>query len=266
MKRISVILLFLLFLSTVSVMADMGPKPSMYFYLEFEGDAQQQFVQLIQLQYNYATDATPADSLHQKTHKGPQGLAPISLTEWKSVAYGYTQFQKLMVVFKNDTVYSDMFTKEAFNSVYRVKISDTSIQVENRTPWFVRDDNPYAYFRSLFLTLFIELGALWVVLLIFRYPDKKRFMLATLIANLVSLFVFWYGIMGVLNSLLGFFIGEIFVVLFETFFIWYFTRKAASFGKTLLLVVFLNFLSMMAGGAFLFFNTQFGQQINHWFV
>lgn len=263
-KRIAFIGLFLI--TSWCAFADMGPKPTMRFILSYEDGLESEFVRLIQLQYNYKGDTIPADSLHEYTRRGPEGLNCLSPTDCRSLSYGYAEFQRLMLILKTDTLYSEVFTQSAFNSVYEVKISKNGLRVSNKTPWFFRDDNPYAYFRSLILTLLIELGALWLVLLLFRYPDKKRFLLAAFIANIVSLFVFWYGIMGLLNSVFGFFIGEVFVVAFETFFLWYFTKKAAPFGKTLLLVFFLNFLSMMAGGAFLFFNSMFGQDAVNWFL
>lgn len=247
--------------------ADAGPKPSMRFVLHFEEGLQQSFVRLIQLQYNYAGDTLPADSLHDNNNKGPQGLRCASPIDCRSRAYGYTEFHKLMFVFNtNDTIYSEMFVKRAFNSVYEVNVTHGGASVKNITPWFSRDDNPYAFLRSLIFTLFIEILVGSLLLMLFRVLDKRRFLLAILLANMVSLPVFWFGIMPLFNSSLGFFLGEFFVVLYEAWFVWVFTKKNAPFGKILFLIFFLNLLSMMAGGAFVFFNGTFGAQINNWFI
>lgn len=257
---------FFFFLTAVTAFADMGPKPTMKFNITYEGNRKAHFVQFFQLQYASATDLVPSDSLHEKTQRGPERATCETPEYCRSLAYSYYDFHKLMFVFDDDTLYSPIFQKAAFNSVYNIRVTDSEVIITNVTPWLFRADNPYAFFRALIITLLIELLALWAVLLIFRYPDKKRFLLVVLVANMISLPIFWFLIMGVINSVVGWVIGEIFVFLFESFFIWYMMKKAGSIGKIMMLVFFLNFLSMMAGGAFHFFNMMFGIQMNAWFL
>lgn len=252
MKKAPLLLFLIGMLASLSVWADAGPKPTMRFNITYEGNRSARFVRLVQLEFDAENAAVPKDSLHDATHRGPEGLVCKSPQECRSLAYGYQPYHKLMFVFTDDTLYSPMFDKQAFSSTYDVTVTDTGITVKNTTHWFFREDNPYPFLRALITTLLIELGGLWVVLLLFRYPQKKRFLLVALLANLISLPVFWFGIMGVMNSTAGWWLGELFVIVFETLFIWYFMGKATPLGRMALLALFLNFLSMLASGAALF--------------
>jgi hypothetical protein len=248
---------FLTFLSSFPLLANKASKPSMTFLVEYEGSRKENFLQLIQLQYNTAQDLIPADTITTIGCDSPEKCLSSK---------DYAAFHKLMFVFPDDTLFSPMFGKNATNSIYKIKVSDSGISVVDKTPWFSRDDNPYAFYRVSIITIIIEVLGLFVVLLIFGYPDKMRFMLAVFLANLVSLPVFTFGILGLSNSLLGWLFGMVFVILFESFFVWFFMKKPASIGKMIMLVVFLNFLSMLAGGAFMFFNMTFGREMNAWFI
>lgn len=229
----------------------------MRFHIRYEGDRASRFLRLVQLQYRSRQDTIASDSLHDGIRRGPEILTCDSPQECRSGAYGYLPFQRLMFVFTDDTLYSDFFERAAFGSTYEVTVTDTEIRIENTTPWIVRDVEPYSFIRALSVTVLVELLGLLLVLFLFKYPDKGRFLLAVLLANLISLPVFWFGIMGLLNSTTGWFIGELFVVLFESVFVWYFMKKPSSLGRMALLVLFLNFLSMLAGGAALFFIVLF---------
>jgi|GEM_PF-5929923 len=256
MKKTTIIF-FLAFLSSFTVWANKSIKPSMTFLIEYDGNRKENFLQLIQLQYNTAQDAIPADTI---------ATIGCDFAEKCLSSKNYAAFHKLMFVFADDTLFSPMFGKNAAHSVYKIKVSDSDISVVDQTPWFSRDDNPYAFFRTSIITMVSELLGLFVVLLIFGYPNKLRFLLAVLLANIVSLPVFTFGVMGLSNSLLGWLFGMVFVIFYESYFVWHFMKKPASFGKIAMLVVFLNFLSMLAGGAFLFFNMTFGREMNAWFL
>ena len=256
MKQTTIIF-FLAFLSSLSVLGNKGTKPSMTFQIEYEGNRKENFLRLIQLQYNTSQDLIPADTIAVIGCDSPEKCLSSK---------DYAAFHKLMFVFTDDTLFSPMFGKNAANSVYKIKVSGSDISVVDKTPWFSRDDNPFAFFRVSIVTIITEVLGLFIVLLIFGYPDKIRFMLAILLANLISLPIFTFGILGLSNTLAGWLFGMVFVILFESFFVWYFMKKPASIGKMILLVVFLNFLSMLAGGAFMFFNMTFGREMNAWFL
>lgn len=256
MKKTTIIF-FLAFLSSFTLLANKASKPSMTFLIEYEGHQKENLLRLIQLQYNTTQDQIPVDTIATIGCDSPQKCLSSK---------DYAAFHKLMFVFTDDTLFSPMFGKNAANSVYTVKVTGSEISVVDVTPWFSRDDNPYAFFRIAITTIIIELLGPFVVLLIFGYPDKIRFLLAVLLANLVSLPVFTFGILGLFDSLIGWLFGMVFVIVFESFFVWYFMKKPASIGKMILLVVFLNFLSMLAGGAFMFFNMTFGREMNAWFI
>ena len=256
MKKALFLYVLVLF-SALPALADMGPKPAMHFSIRYTGTRADHFVRLIQLEYDSLQSTVPADSLHDATHRGPEGLNCLNAQDCRSMAYGYSPYQRLMFVFTDDTLYSEIFEKQAFHSTYNVTVNDDKIVMENTTPWFLKEVDPYTFFRALLITLLVESLALLLVLSIFKYPHKFKFWVAVFLANLISLPIFWYGIMGLFNSTWGWFLGEAFVVLFESLFVWYFLRKPGPLGRIALLMLFLNFLSVMAGGAALFFTLLF---------
>lgn len=248
----SVFFLFFIFSFVQFTYADMGPKPKMVFSIQYEDDLQSTFVRLIQLQYHNADGSDMPDSLHEETRRGPEGLDCASANSCNSLAYSYRPYHKLMLVLTHDTLYSPIFEKQAFNSSYSVIVSKSGLKVENTTSWFMREVEPYSFIRAVVITLTVEMLGMFVLLMLFGYPDKKPFLWAVLFANLISLPIFWFGIMNLMNSSLGWIMGELFVLVFETLFVWFFTKKVGSLGRMAVLVFILNFLSMLAGGAFWF--------------
>lgn len=242
------------FLGIGTLRADMGPKPTMKFHIEMSAELSARYVRAYQLQYDNADGMGNADTLHNNMSKGPEGFFCEGPGTCRSLAYGYKPFHRLLFVFDDDTLLSPVFEKQAFNSTYKVAVNTSGIEVKNETPWFVRDVNPYAFIRAFLMTLIIELSALFILLSLFKYAPKRNFLLGVLLANCISHPIFWFGIMGIFNSGMGWFIGEFLVLAFETVFVWLFLKKSIPFGKVLAMVFILNFLSIMAGGAWLFLS------------
>lgn len=257
MKK-TLVILFSLLMVAVSY-AQQASQPTMRFYVHDDNhlfNMMGGLQKVIQLQYNYENDKLPIDSIYEG--KANKQMLKISETEYISSTPIYAQYQRLMFVCKTDTVTTDLFTYAGQNGIYDVNLHKEGFNVINITPWFFRDDMPAAYWRNLIVNLIVEVLALWLVLLLFKYPQKGRFLVGIALANVVSLTVFHFGIMKLLDSVLGYFIGLTCIVLFESFFLWYFTRKAGTFGRMVVLVVFLNFISLLANGALHFFNGMFG--------
>jgi hypothetical protein len=252
MKSVYTLFLTLLVLFfALGARADAGPKPHMKFTLVYAGN---QPTAIYQLQYDREDADAPTDTLHDRMKKGPEGFRCTGSDECRSVAYSYRPFHRLLFIFENDTLLSPIFRKTAFRSHYLVTVHNDRIELENKTSWFFREDSPYPFLRAALITFSTELSVLILLLFLFRYPMKKEFLAGALVANVVSLPVFWFGIMGLFNSAGGWLGGEIAVVLFEAFVLWMFIRKSEKFGKILLLSFILNFLSVMAGGAALFIS------------
>ncbi len=259
MKPFRILFLVVLFgLNIGSAKADMGPKPEMNFRIEYLGGRLLSPKAVYQLCFTDASAEIPSDTLHENNQRGPEGFRCEGPNECRSLAYSYDPYHRLMFVFENDTLISNVFTKSAFRSRYSVTVYDDRVIVKNQTPWFFREESPFPFIRAALVTLSVELSALLVLLFIFGYPMKKQFMTGVFLANVISLPLFWFGIMGLFNSAGGWIGGELFVVLFEALSLWFFIRKAEKFGKILLLVFFLNFLSVLAGGAVLFLSVIIG--------
>lgn len=265
MKKTILLLFSLVFISLGSSFAQNAAQASMHFYMQHHSFYDTDTVIIVQLQYNRSDDTAPVDSIYH----GHRNISKKLTNDWPKEFYSaspiYAPYQKLMFIINGDTSYSEIFTYTGSHGVYRVDFAKEGIFVKNITPTIFRSDAPYSFYRTSIISLLIEIIGLWLVLLVLNYPDKKRFIIAVLLANIITLPIQGF-LIPLLPALPGFIIGGIFVIVLEAAIVWYFTKKAGTFGKMILLSFFLNFLSLLAGGAFLFLYSMSGETMNAWFM
>lgn len=104
--------------------ADIGPKPTMSFTFEFEG----QPVDILSGQQIECDDSTCADGQPLEAI-GPQRFT-CDTTSCRSLAYGYAQYHKLVIEFADRTRESNVFTKSARSATYTVTVLADSLLVE----------------------------------------------------------------------------------------------------------------------------------------
>lgn len=250
MKARRLCLLFLLLLGFGSLHAARQPKPT------------------VQLRVEYADAALAADVvrlLHIESDSPDFGASPDTVACDRSadcLFEGlYKKYHRLVWVYGNHPAKTADFTQDAYHASYQAEVDASgNVSIRSRTPWFLRDNNPYALIRSITVTLVSELLVLWLVLLILGYPDKVRFLAGLFLANILSL-PFAFGIVYLFDSRAGWFMGEILTIAVESVFLWYFMKKAATLPKMAVLVLLLNVLGLFVGGAVLFFTMLFGQQL-----
>lgn len=117
-------LLVLVIMPLSIVYADVGPKPSMEFTFEFKEDPIGIVSgQLMQCSDETCSDAKPLEKL------GPQGFQ-CGVTACDSMAYGYADYNMLIIEFTDKVRTSNIFTKEHFFAKYTVTVLDDSLEVK----------------------------------------------------------------------------------------------------------------------------------------
>ena len=108
-----------------------------------------------------------------------------------------------------------------------------------------------AFAVSLLLTLAIELIVAFIYLRAKKIKKLKRILLFVVIANLISLPTLWFIFIYLLGGI-GLILGEIFAVVFEGCFIYYFNRKSIKLRNAMLMSLIMNIASAAIGWLVLF--------------
>lgn len=108
-----------------------------------------------------------------------------------------------------------------------------------------------AFAVSLLLTLAIELIVAFIYLRAKKVKKLKRILLFIVIANLISLPILWFVFIFLLGGL-GLILGEVFAVVFEGGFIYYFNRKSIKLRSAMLMSLLMNITSAVIGWLVLF--------------
>jgi len=177
-----VVVIFLLFsLTAIPVKADVGPKPGMDFTFEFDGNASD-----ITAGEMYECDQSDCSDARLLEELGPQGFR-CTTTTCNSIAYGYADYHKIRITFADGRVLeSNVFEKDAFNAVYTVTVTETSLQVKEK--W-----KPFGFCfcgSALLLTLVLEtlIGGMY-----FNLFGLPKAMLGWVpLVSLVTLPAVWY--------------------------------------------------------------------------
>ena len=146
---------------------------------------------------------------------------------------------------------SDEIKKRDFRSTIKADLlPDGSITVKEITPFFQRDSVKEAmmFLFALVITLVLEL---FIALLYVVYTRTTRKILGSVfIANIISLPVVW---LIITSSEKGLFIiiGEVFAVVFESFFIYFLNKEILTLRKAFLLSMLMNLTSFIVGNSIL---------------
>jgi hypothetical protein len=106
------------------------------------------------------------------------------------------------------------------------------------------------FFGALAVTIIIELAVAFAYLKVAKAKQKGRILVFVVIGNIISLPLVWFGFVLVLG-IAGLLIGEVFAVVFEGCFIYYFNKKAMKLKSALLMSLLMNLASAIIGGLIL---------------
>ena len=133
--RFIVLLLVYLFAICIpfgSAEADIGPKPSMSFEFIYQTDNVLKITSGILLQCR-----DPACQKTEPLDEMGLSLLTCSATACSSVAFGYAQYNRLVITFSDGkTRESNVFTKNYFEARYKVKVQEDSLQVSEQLDGF----------------------------------------------------------------------------------------------------------------------------------
>lgn len=259
MKKLRFLLSVSVLLYGLSAYAAQVPKPSIRFYIRYADESQKQAVRMI-LQHESDTSGAPKE-VGQNNHGHYFDTTDVCRNSvYCEFSSRLRKYHQLILVYDDHSEISEDIEPDAYHSAYDVSVSAGKITLTNTTPWFLRTGKPYSMYRTVLLAFVTELLVLWLVLLVVRYPDKGRFLLGMLLANVVGLPLF-FGLMALSDTGWMWFVAEALMIAVETLIVWVFMKKAVSPGKTAFLVFLLNLFSVFAGGAALFFAMLFGQDL-----
>jgi len=231
-----------LLLAAAPVRADLGPKPSMEFSFEYEGEPLAvEGGHLIECEDRECQDGEPLEVW------GPQGFS-CTADMCSSMAYGYKPYHRLVITFTDRTRESNVFAKKAFDAKFKVMVSDSAMEV-TESGGVARTVTGSRCCSGLWLTLLLETLVAGVYVSAFHLPK------ATLgwvpLASAFTLPVVWF-VFPQLGFADGWAMGlsEGFAVAFEAGLIYLVSRGTMPLKHVALLSVAMNAASFLAGLAF----------------
>jgi hypothetical protein len=235
MKRTLWLVIVLLLVPAIPAWADVGPKPSMSFTFSFDGDP----IAIVEGQLLECEDETCASSKPLE-EMGPQKFS-CSETECSSIAYGYSDYHRLVITFADGTRESNVFSKKAMAARYQVTVSGDSLEVQE-----VRNPIGRLCCPSFFVTLVLE--TLVAVGYLRAFGLSQGTLGLVPLASVLTLPVVWLGFPQ-LRLASGWITGlsEGFAVLFETGFLYLASWRSLSLRHAFLLSLVMNAASFLAG-------------------
>jgi hypothetical protein len=245
---------FLFFLISITLLmptlasADLGPKPTMTFNFVYKTQTVPTIIngEQIECPDSLCSTSAPLEGV------GPQHFeCSPEKNQCSSLAYGYNDFHKLSIIFSDKTRESQIFKEKSFNAVLKVIVYDDKLEVTETTGFSGTRSGKLLlqFFPNALLTMIIEL---LVALLFFRKSFSKKIFQSVLLANLISLPVFWFimflgNLSPLIESLTNVFVLEVLIVIFEAWFIYRYINKIISFKESLLLGLLMNISSYFVG-------------------
>lgn len=266
-----VLMLFVLCLS-FSVSADMGPKPTADFFVTYQNNAipGTLFADMMVCEYK-KIDLNERMQNRGENSKNIMILKNISRYDEERNCYwqgssmanfgmgaecdaGKCHFNYflppkfVLAIYIPDMekiYFSDEIQRTKFNSEFKINInSENDIDIEDVSPVFT-EKIKIQFLVALIITLIIEI----IVALIFIFITKisKKMLIYVGIVNIISLPLVWF-LFPLLSipPLFIIIIAEVFVILFESIFIY--LSKLLSFKKSFLLSLIMNLASIFIGG------------------
>jgi hypothetical protein len=229
-------LVIVLLLPTAIVHADVGRKPTMEFAFEYESDPVSIVEgQLLQCEDEECTTGRPLEQV------GPQYFS-CDENSCSSMAYGYADYNKLIVTFTDKVRESNVFTKKASEATFRVTVSGSALLVEE-VGGGIRG---LGCCSGLGATIAIEIVAAIVYLAAFHLPRTALGWVP--LSSALTLPVVWFVFPNLgLPALWAIGLAEGFAVLFEAGFIYLALRRTISLKHAAALSLVMNGASFLIG-------------------
>ena len=243
------IFLLVILISVEPAKADVAPKPSVEFTFEYSDEK----VSIISGDLLVCSD--PACAEYENFRNDLQCENEHCWTWASRPGVSFAEYHKLVIIFDNRVLESNVFGKQNFQASYDVLIRDDSLVVsENLSEG--RRHNPLFVIlamSAILLTVFVEVIAASIYIIVNK--TRWKLLLNVFLANLLSVPFIWFVLVEFISwGEADFFVAaESFAVLFETTFLYYTSRKIGiSFRQALLLSFILNLISILVGSWVIF--------------
>ncbi len=237
-RAILAVLALSLFLPFTPAKADIGPKPQMSFSFDFKISRVDIISgELIQCEDAACTQGKPMGQM------GPQHFS-CGVDSCDSMAYGYAEYNKLVITFSDRVRESNVFTKKAFNAQYTVTVTQDTMTVTEKGS--LLPGTNCVCCPGLALTLVLETLLASLYFSAFQIP---RTLLGWVpLASLITLPFVWvvFPLLGLGDGLTTG-ISESFAVVAEAGFIYLMARREISLKHVVVLSLLMNSLSFLAG-------------------
>lgn len=232
----------ILLLVPVFVLADAGPKPTRVFDLYFNTSTPQEIKKAWILECKDKT-CTSYDTLQEM---GPQGIK-CHQNVCVARAYGFGSYIRLVLELRDRTLTSEVLDAKAFNSTYDVIITDGALSIKETTSFLNWNSTWASFIKSALVTILIELIVAFFLFRSWNFPLNN--LKYVLFANLISLPVFWFGMLNLIdNFVIAYIIGEVVVILLEIILLIYFTKNTLTLKRAFSLSLFANLASLLIEG------------------
>lgn len=222
--------------------ADVGPKSYLHFIFEYNIEK----IPIIEARLIHCDDVECKNGILQE-----YGSFECEANTCTSIGGFYTDYQKLVITFEDKIRESNVFERKSYyGAKYLVTVEEDELYVEDVSGWSEFLDPWYIMFAFFFLlilvlTLAIELIVAGVYLKIIKAREIIRQLGWVIVANIISLSIIWFLSGSLVDTIL---ILEIFVVIFETFFLYWVNRKRGlTFVHAGILSVIMNTVSYLIG-------------------
>lgn len=230
-------ILVLLLIPATRVRADVGPKPGLWFKIEYQVQGiQLTSGELLTCQKSDCSDGIPL------MEAGPQRFRCEGET-CSTVLYGSSPYYRLRLTFTDKTRESAVFTKQRYNAEYLVTVRVDDLKVQENTSIIGRES---CFCGGLFLTLLLETLIAGVFSSTF---GLTRALIGWVpIASLFTLPAVWFGFpLLPVSPLVSTGLAEGFAVLAEAGMIYVVLQRTVPFRSILLLSTVMNAFSFIFG-------------------
>jgi hypothetical protein len=216
--------------------ADVGPKPTADFEFEYQIDPVDIVAgELIQCKDETCEAGDPLEEL------GPQHFE-CTAANCSSMAYGYATYMKLVITFTDRVRESNVFTKAARDATFKVIVLESSLEVEE-----VRK-GPLSGGCCSALAATIALELLVATIYVSAFHLSRTILGWVPLGSVLTIPVVWF-VFPLLPLPAGLVVGlaEVFVVAFETGFIYLASWRTTSLKHVAALSLLMNGASFLVG-------------------
>jgi hypothetical protein len=154
-------------------------------------------------------------------------------------------YLKMIVEFEDRTRESNVFEQLSRDARYRVRVTETGLQVTALERSFARRLWDDGFGLALPLTLIVEIAVASVYRV--RVPFPRRYLGWVALASVPTLPVVWWIVLEYPDYVTGIVLAEVFAILFEAGFLYFAFRKRLTPARSLLLSVLMNGASFLVG-------------------